>query len=270
MLKKLIKYEWKATIRTLLPLYLGVILIAVINRILWSPWISYSGDYARNADPGVAQGVAMTVYITLIVASFVVTFVILIQRFYKSLLGDEGYLMFTLPVTPAQNIWAKSIIAVIMNVFCAIATMISVLVLATNMEMWGILFRDFGKIVHVVFQDANIPVIMLEFFVAMVIATVSSILFIYACIAIGHLAKRHRVAMAVVAYFVLTTVLQTVGTQLMILCGRSEMLQNFFSNMQPTAALHFMMIMMIVSGVVIGAGSFIGTNYILSKKLNLE
>lgn len=44
----------------------------------------------------------------------VVTAVILIQRFYKNLLGSEGYLMFTLPVTVSQHLFSKTIIAVVM------------------------------------------------------------------------------------------------------------------------------------------------------------
>ena len=36
---------------------------------------------------------------------------VLIVRYYRNLYGDEGYLMNTLPVTPAQHVWAKLICA---------------------------------------------------------------------------------------------------------------------------------------------------------------
>lgn len=41
------------------------------------------------------------------VALFVLTMIVIIQRFYKGLLCDEGYLMFTLPVKPWQLIATK-------------------------------------------------------------------------------------------------------------------------------------------------------------------
>ena len=53
-------------------------------------------------------------YMGVMMAAFVVTAVILIQRFYKNLLGSEGYLMFTLPVTVTQHLLSKTIIAVVM------------------------------------------------------------------------------------------------------------------------------------------------------------
>lgn len=270
MLRKLVKYEWKATARTLLPLYLGVILLAVLNRILWAPWMGFGESYSSNVNPGVAQGIAMTVYISVIVASFVVTLVILIQRFYKSLLGDEGYLMFTMPVTPAQNIWAKTIIAFLMSVLCAIATTASVFVLASNVELWTALFQNFGDIMRYLFSSYHTPLAIFEVFLAIVVSTVSGILFIYVCIALGHLAKRHRVAMAVVAYFGLSTLLQIIGTQGMLLFGRARWIQQMMWNLDGLSAVHFLMWLMIASSLLIGAGSFLGTNYILSKKLNLE
>ena len=44
----------------------------------------------------------------LIAAAFVITLILTIQRFYKNLLTDEGYLMFTLPVSTGRLIWSQA------------------------------------------------------------------------------------------------------------------------------------------------------------------
>ena len=39
--------------------------------------------------------------------------VLMVQRFYKNLLGDEGYVMFTLPVSIHQQVWSKLIVSAV-------------------------------------------------------------------------------------------------------------------------------------------------------------
>ena len=59
------------------------------------------------------SGVAMLVYVAILIALFVIALIFIIQRFYLGLLGDEGYLMFTLPVRPWQLIASKAICALV-------------------------------------------------------------------------------------------------------------------------------------------------------------
>ena len=104
---KLLKYEWKACARTCLPLYGVLILMSLISRILYVIPKNASLDFMLPA-------IGSMLYMGVMMAAFVVTAVILIQRFYKNLLGSEGYLMFTLPVTVSQHLFSKTIIAVVM------------------------------------------------------------------------------------------------------------------------------------------------------------
>lgn len=57
----------------------------------------------------------------LFMAAFVLTLIIQIQRFSKNLLGDEGYLMFTLPASVSQHITAKLVVAVLLDVLSVAA-----------------------------------------------------------------------------------------------------------------------------------------------------
>ena len=98
---KLLKYEWKACARTCLPLYGVLILMSLISRILYVIPKNASLDFMLPA-------IGSMLYMGVMMAAFVVTAVILIQRFYKNLLGSEGYLMFTLPVTVSQHLLSKT------------------------------------------------------------------------------------------------------------------------------------------------------------------
>ena len=108
MLGKLFKYEIKATARMILPFYLGMLGLTLLFRIF-----SAIRTPARlSALYEVFTVLATTIFVILIMSTFFVCFIIMVTRFYKNIYGDEGYLMNTLPVSAAQNIWAK--------VFCSV------------------------------------------------------------------------------------------------------------------------------------------------------
>ena len=48
-----------------------------------------------------------------LLAMLAVIVIVAVQRFYKNLLGDEGYLMFTLPATPGQQIFSKLLVSLV-------------------------------------------------------------------------------------------------------------------------------------------------------------
>ena len=131
---KLLKYEWKACARTCLPLYGVLILMSLISRMLYVIPKNASLDFMLPA-------IGSMLYMGVMMAAFVVTAVILIQRFYKNLLGSEGYLMFTLPVTVTQHLLSKTIIAVVMIGLSGLSALISIFIFADRMilsmdEVW--------------------------------------------------------------------------------------------------------------------------------------
>lgn len=110
MLTKLLKYEYRATARFLLPLYLGVLFLIMLNVIfmrLGNSFAALSGTSLYTA------GIAILTVLCVLGfwAIFVISLVIAVQRFY-GLLGMRGYLMFSLPVTADQLIASKLICSV--------------------------------------------------------------------------------------------------------------------------------------------------------------
>ena len=140
-------------------------------------------------------------------AVFVATAVILVQRFYKSLLGGEGYLMFTLPVSVTQHIFSKAIIAVAMCFLSCLVAFLSILLLSHGINPAAFSFFDLAAVPYV-----------LEGLLWLVLCAFAAVLFIYLCIALGHLAKKHRLLMAFVWYFVLSTAVQIIG-MLVLMAG---------------------------------------------------
>ena len=79
MLIKLLKHEWAATVKLLLPLNLLLIIITVIGRILLGTQI------LKNNDLGLFTIALTTLYVIALIALAVITFVFLVIRFYKNL-----------------------------------------------------------------------------------------------------------------------------------------------------------------------------------------
>lgn len=117
MLGKLIKYDLKALAKILAPLW-GVLL--VMGLIF--------GISIRSNLDGIGNTMIvfnLVVIVAVIVAIFVMNVIIVIQRFWNGLLQEEGYLMFTLPVTTRSLILSKVISALIIS--CGTALVISLL-----------------------------------------------------------------------------------------------------------------------------------------------
>lgn len=144
MLKQLLKYEFKATGRTYGGLYLALVALAVL-----------SGFSLRSSSKDNFASLLLFAYMIVAVAVAVVSVMTIVTRFTRNLLGREGYLMHTLPVTESQLILSKLISSVVWMLCSSIVGIFS--------------------------------------FAVMLLALVSSILCIYAACMIGHQFKKHMV-----------------------------------------------------------------------------
>lgn len=243
MFGKLMKYELKSLLKGLLPLYGAILAVALINAVMASFGIGNSID-------GLPQVTAIMLYFGLCVAVAVVTFLVIIQRFYKGLLGQEGYLMFTLPVPTWQLTLSKLLGAVITTILSGIVGMLSILILGSLNINWTL--------------DATLFII--ELIVLMLVGVAAMILEIYVAIALGHLANKHRIAMSFVWFVVLQTVLSFLTGLAAMALGYSPFFPAFYANL----SAHGMMWMMILPCLIEAAVFYFGTTWILKNKLNLE
>lgn len=226
MIKKLCKYEFRSISRTLIPIYIAVIALSILTAISFSINKEYklSSYYPVEMNfiyklHGLFKGMMSFAYFAVLVALFVLTVVIILQRFYKGLLCDEGYLMFTLPVKPWQLITSKGITAFVMSILSSIVSCVSIFIMMLgslpyplkflaelfSLENWS---RTFGQL------NETVPmwgVYVLEFIILVIISSLASLYQIYASMAIGHLAKKNRILMSVVAYVAISMILSFIS-----------------------------------------------------------
>ena len=140
MLRKLIKHELRATVRVMGPMHLLMLAAAVGGNI--AVYHLVESDAAVLNMVGVFL---LMVFVAAIAGAFIVSFVLMIQRFYKNLLRDEGYLMMTLPVTVHEHVLSKLIVSIIWAAATAVTTM-----LAMGILMFELNFVD--QIIHEISQ----------------------------------------------------------------------------------------------------------------------
>lgn len=186
MLSKLLKYEFKATCRIYGGLYLAILAAAALL-----------GAFFRFPAPvsDFPIAVVTTVYLMLCVAIAVITALTIIQRFTRNLLGREGYLMHTLPVTPAQLILSKLISSMVW-LLCSIlviALSLGVFFLCGMLNVngifldWASAVRDFRQLADILQHVLNVSGFMLLLTAIEWLATlVCSILCLYTACMIGH------------------------------------------------------------------------------------
>lgn len=263
MFGKLMKYEMKSLTRGLLPLYGAILAVAVINRVLMG--------ISLNSGMGMPVIIAMMVYFGLCVAVGVVTIMAVVQRFYKGLLCDEGYLMHTLPVRPVELVLSKLTGATVMTILSGVVGIVSVLILMSvgvNFAVdWLGGFRDLFR------NFPSWPLAVFECLLVGLFCVTGQIAQLYAVMALGHLSNKHRVAMSFVWYLVISTALSallgifvTVANE----TGLDYWLTQLTSAMNSSLCLHLRLIVAVLAYLVKTA-IFCGvTNHVLTNKLNLE
>lgn len=107
MLRKLLKHEFRATARVMIPLYLITVLLAVLTRAtaLWAEMVTFDGMLGRNF-LALLSGIIIFGFVLALIATFVVAVILAILRFRSNLMADEGYVMFTLPVS-THTFWCS-------------------------------------------------------------------------------------------------------------------------------------------------------------------
>ena len=261
MLGKLIKHEFKATARLLLPLYLVLLVFTIMDRIALS--FHFQGAI------GIFTGFVTFAYIVSVIAIIVVSFIIVIFRFYKNLMSDEGYLMFTLPAKSSQLITSKLIVSYAWNLISILAAIVSLLCVFLSPERftmlrsgWSMFLTDIQKELG----SGSTVLIITEFLVMVLLGILNSILMIYASIAIGQLSNGHKLLASFAAYIGISTALQILVTAGSALLG--TMFMGFFFD--ASSIPHVLFPLMIVYALVTSVLFYWITNRIFQKRLNLE
>lgn len=267
MLRKLLKYEFKATARTMIPLYMVLILFSLFHLIV-NPFalLESSSNSTLQTILGILD---IFLYLALIVGVAIITFVIMIQRFYKSLLGDEGYLMFTLPVRTWQLIISRLLIAMLWSIASFLVTIGSVIIISRVPNLFGTI----GEIIKVFRQILGIG----GFFTVplyLLASLASGGLLIYAAIALGHLLPKYRGLASFGMYIVLYMASQAILSLTMVLVSKMYDTNlntiDTITDLTSPGRLNLSILLFTLTAFIIVAACFTITNLILKKRLNLD
>lgn len=266
MVKKLIKHEFIYYIRTL-----GIFLPIVLVFGLMTRIFSLFGD-----DNIIIQIISVSSTALLILACMVLlslATIIAVIRFYKNLYSSEGYLTFTLPITNAQHIFVKILVATVCDSICLLTVFAALSIAFLNKE-----FFELFPVIRELFPEirtADIVEFTIEGLFLALCATISTTLLYYTCITIGQTAKKNRILLAVGVYFiyyVATQIISTVISIVITVLGMTNALNGVFEwmelNIIPT--IHIFLCFAAVISLAFSALCWHVTQRIMTKKLNLE
>ena len=268
MLVKLMKQDLRATGRVMLPLYLAAIVLSALTRLM--------NVFQRGALDSrfwnIFSGITAFLVGVAIVALVIMTFVMMVWRFYKNYMTDEGYLMFTLPVRTGELIFSKLITTLFWYLCTGVVVLLSVLILGSggngSIEIMGI--GDFFE----AFTDSQKTGAALVGILMVLISGISGVLELYASMAIGQSFKKNKVFMMVVFFFVFSIAGSIVGSifSTQSIVGASDMLSEAYALSADSvyrSTMHVLWTSIIVQGCWSVFYYFI-THLMLSKRLNLQ
>lgn len=209
MLKQLLKYEFKATKSLYFGLYLALALLSVVLGVTFRQEhaLAHSTSFQN------LEVILMIVYVSVILAIAVLCFVSTVQRFYKNLLGCEGYLMHTLPVTETQLILSKLITSMVWVLCSGLVGIVCITVMVAvgvfDPETFGMVdWESWKQLWQMLYEEIG-P----EFWVAMAwtilinLARLASlILCVYAACMIAHQFPKHVMVAGILAFIGLNIV----------------------------------------------------------------
>lgn len=276
MLIKLFKYEWKFFWKVPATINLALVIITLLGiTSLISPLWTLDYDII-----GALMATSLLFYYLSIFAGSIAVSVYIAIRFYKNVYTDEGYLTNTLPVTPRQIILSKLFVGVLWTAITGLVIMFSVLILvAVGLYSYGdnsiieiirelmLAWNDMAEI----FREIGFRPFSFTFLCVIysIISTFFSILMLYSAISLGQMFSRHKVAGAIIWYFVEYMVVQFGSSILMTIIGFSVVNRlDYYDSI--SSIFDPIMIGSIFLYLLGGFGLYCITEYMLKKKLNLD
>ncbi len=216
MLGKLLKHEFRATGRTMLPLYGAVVVLAVLANVSIR---MLSG----NVGPllSIFFGLIVAAFGICVVAAGVMTIVLMVKRFYTNYLKDEGYLMHTLPVSVHALVWSKMIVSIVW--FAATFAVIGLVLLLTaliqtdtSLAQFFAGFPSWAEIRAVLAREGvrmgDLWLIALELLIAAIVGGLYTCLHFYAAMSLGHMFAKDKILLSIVFFVGISFVLSFATT----------------------------------------------------------
>ena len=268
MLGKLLKYELKATSRVFIPLYIAILVVSIVNGL------------SLNLEILNIQGLATIVLMCLFISLFVITIVVTIQRFNKNLLKDEGYLMFTLPVSSKHLVLSKYLTSLIWTFLSFVVAFLSFTIIFMIPTYKYFDFSYFINEFNLLFSNMlnlNILGQFLKIILLMIISYTIFIFNVYLALSVGQLPifNRFRNVSSFIGFLVINLLISYAQNIVSLFVNDAsvniEAIDNInYAISSVTSIVSKGLNIAIVINLIIILVLFVATTYILDKKLNLE
>ena len=268
MLGKLLKYELKATSRVFIPLYIAILIVSIVNGL------------SLNLEILNIQGLATIVLMCLFISLFVITIVVTIQRFNKNLLKDEGYLMFTLPVSSKYLVLSKYLTSLIWTFLSFVVAFLSFTIIFMIPTYKYFDFSYFINEFNLLFSDMlNLNIIgqFIKVILLMIISYTIFIFNVYLALSVGQLPifNRFRNVSSFIGFLVINLLISYAQNIVSLFVNDAsvniEAIDNInYAISSVTSIVSKGLNIAIVINIIIILVLFFATTYILDKKLNLE
>ena len=263
MLGKLLKQDFRATARIMLPLYAAVPVLGLFTNLITRLCENQNGFLIR------AIGALVSFVFSLsLIAAVVTTVVLMILRFYRNLMTDEGYLMFTLPVSTTELIFSKLIVSIVWFLGALAVDALGLLVTGRFGSYQNAVRFQVTYTFGMPMTGAQSAGLIIEFVAFLLLCCVALCLMTYAAMAIGQSFKKNKGLMSVVFFFVLW-----IGTRLLLALifgafyGPATSAVNTMTVLQ---ALWTVLGCACVGALAFCVGFFFLTHGMLRKHLNLQ
>ena len=288
MLGKLIKHDFRALSRTLMPFQLGVLSGGVLAAILMRVSLWMLRSVGNGA--GLARGAQLLfsfllslftgILVFAVLASALITLLLICIRLQKSLFGDEGYLTFSLPVSVDGLLFSKlitgviwiainaCIIALTMFLFAGFGMENEAFFSAGVLEFTGSLFRGFFDLARGLFTAEAVPGMWLMSIVGivdvLVFVLLQMLLLYFAVVAGSSASKKHWLLAAIGVYLLSTFCLGFLTSSAGVLAVAG------ISIIAPVAAAWIVLLGALLTMGGVCAGLYFWTRGLLTKCLNLQ
>lgn len=268
MLGKLLKYELKATSRVFVPLYIAILVVSIVNGL------------SLNLEIFNIQGLATIILMCLFISLFVITIVVTIQRFNKNLLKDEGYLMFTLPVSSKHLVLSKYLTSLIWTFLSFVVAFLSFTIIFMIPTYKYFDFSYFINEFNLLFSNMlnlNILGQFLKIILLMIISYTIFIFNVYLALSVGQLPifNRFRNVSSFIGFLVINLLISYAQNIVSLFVNDASVNIEAIDNINyainsVTSIVSKGLNIAIVINLIIILVLFFATTYILDKKLNLE
>jgi len=235
MLKKLLKYDMKALTKSLVPAYLILVVLALLTKATTE--LSLSFAFLKSITPFI-----IIAFVLGMIGIGFYTFIVIVLRFYKNIVKEEGYLTNTLPVKKNTIVLSKLISANIFYLFTILVMALAFVIAAYDPDIIKLITEGYKELVTAL--DFTVTEVNFYIIFMIILTNVNNIVMVFLAIALGQTRNDKKVMYSVIYWIVIYMILQMIaGILVFSLTFFNEALRTMTNDTVPTRELLIALLM---------------------------